>query len=71
MAGITATTCIQPMDMIKVRKQLEGEAGRNTSFVELVKRIKAENGVRGFYRGLDSAIMRQVTYAPFRVGAFL
>ena len=70
LAGMTATTCIQPMDMIKVRKQLDGEAGRNSGFLTLAKQIKAENGVKGFYKGLDSAISRQIVYAPIRVGAY-
>lgn len=70
LAGITATTCIQPMDLIKVRKQLEGEAGRKTSFGQIASQLYKEAGMKGFYRGIDSAIMRQVVYAPIRVGAF-
>lgn len=71
LAGITATCCIQPVDMLKVRLQLGGEAGTSTSpFKVAADMYKNEGGIKGFYRGLDSAILRQFMYAPIRIGLY-
>jgi len=70
MASCTATTCIQPIDMVKVRIQLMSEAGGSTSPIVVAKELYAEGGVKGFYRGIDSAILRQVVYGTLRLGIF-
>jgi len=70
LSTCTATTCIQPMDMIKVRIQLASEGGGNTGFVSTVKEIYGIGGVKEFYRGLDSALLRQVVYGTLRLGLY-
>jgi solute carrier family 25 oxoglutarate transporter 11 len=46
------------MDMIKVRIQLGSEAGGSTNPFVVAKEIKAAAGFKGFYAGLDSALLR-------------
>ena len=70
LSGMCATTIIQPIDMVKVRIQLRGESGGNTSPISVSKEILAEDGIAGFYRGLDSALLRQAVYASLRIGIY-
>ena len=58
LAAITATTCIQPVDMVKVRIQLASEAGGSTSPVAVAGEVYRTKGLRGFYTGYDSAVLR-------------
>lgn len=60
MSAMTATSVIQPIDMVKVRIQLKSEArGGNLSPFTIAKDIyKNEGGAKGFYKGLDSALLR-------------
>lgn len=58
------------MDMIKVRIQLGSEAGGSTSPFAIARTILAESGVKGFYKGLDAALMRQVVYGTARMGLY-
>jgi solute carrier family 25 oxoglutarate transporter 11 len=71
MSGMMATSCIQPIDMVKVRIQLKSEAGGNLSPFKIASEIYAnEGGVKGFYRGIDSALLRQAVYATLRLGIY-
>jgi solute carrier family 25 oxoglutarate transporter 11 len=70
LASCTATTCIQPIDMVKVRIQLGSEAGGSTSPSVVARQIMSEGGPTAFYKGLDSAILRQVVYGTLRLGIF-
>ena len=58
LAGCTGVLCVQPMDMVKVRTQLSSEARVSTFIGNVVRQIYSENGIRGFYKGLDSALLR-------------
>jgi len=67
-----ATCCVQPIDIVKVRLQVRGEAGiKNLSPFDVAKEIRADGGIRGFYKGLDSALVRQMTYTTTRFGVYL
>eukprot|EP00238_Polyblepharides_amylifera_P001713 CAMPEP_0196572648 /NCGR_PEP_ID=MMETSP1081-20130531/2634_1 /TAXON_ID=36882 /ORGANISM="Pyramimonas amylifera, Strain CCMP720" /LENGTH=300 /DNA_ID=CAMNT_0041890029 /DNA_START=158 /DNA_END=1060 /DNA_ORIENTATION=+ len=68
MAGMTATVVIQPIDMIKVQKQLAEGAAPSTT--KVVKDIMAKEGFGGFYRGLSAGLFRQATYTTARMGLF-
>lgn len=57
--------------MVKVRIQLKSEAkGGNLSPFGVAKEVFAEGGIKGFYRGLDSALMRQALYTTTRLGIY-
>ena len=60
MSGMIATSVIQPIDMVKVRIQLKSEANAgNLSPFKIARELYAnEGGVKGFYKGIDSALLR-------------
>jgi len=74
IAGCVATTFVQPIDMVKTRIQvLSGEnVGQKFGPVGVTAEIwRNEGGVRAFYKGLDSAWMRQLVYSSAKFGFFL
>lgn len=72
LSGMIATTCIQPIDFIKVQIQVRSEAGgRSLSPFSIIKEVYKENkSVKCFYSGLDSALLRQAVYTSTRLGLF-
>ena len=56
--------------MLKVRIQLNSEAYKTTNPVEVARNIMKERGIKGFYAGIDSAILRQAVYATLRLGIY-
>ena len=72
LSGMIATAAIQPVDTVKVRIQLIGESakGASTSPFVVGRNIIAKEGVRGLYKGLDSALFRQATYGTARLGFY-
>ncbi|KAF6230787.1 hypothetical protein HO173_010903 [Letharia columbiana] len=73
LAGMTATTCIQPIDMIKVRLQLAGEGiktGPRATPLSVTKDIIAQGKVMDLYTGLSAGLLRQAVYTTARLGFF-
>lgn len=77
LSGIGATCIVQPIDLIKTRLQLAGaaEAGKAAAGApkgdwQAVRAIVQQQGIRGMYTGLSSALMRQATYTTTRMGMF-
>lgn len=56
--------------MVKVRIQLQSEAGGSTSPFVVARQIHAAGGIGEFYKGLDAAIMRQLVYGTLRLGIY-
>ncbi|MCJ1477794.1 putative mitochondrial 2-oxoglutarate/malate carrier protein [Lambiella insularis] len=73
LAGMTATTIIQPIDMIKVRLQLAGEGistGPRPSPLSITRDIIASGKVLDLYTGLSAGLLRQAVYTTARLGFF-
>src|SRR5271154_505856 len=73
LAGIFATVCIQPIDMVKVRIQLAGEGSRSgvrPGALTVAKDIVAAGKVLDLYAGLSAGILRQAVYTTARMGFF-
>ncbi|KAL8896779.1 MAG: hypothetical protein Q9207_007535 [Kuettlingeria erythrocarpa] len=73
LAGMTATTVIQPIDMIKVRLQLAGEGaktGARPSALSVTRDILAQGKVGDLYTGLSAGLLRQAVYTTARLGFF-
>ena len=73
LAGMTATTAIQPLDMIKVRLQLAGEGvktGPKPTPLSVARNVIASGKVLDLYTGLSAGLLRQVTYTTARLGFF-
>lgn len=72
-AGMVATTCIQPIDMIKVRLQLAGEGvktGPRPTPITVTRDIIAAGKVMDLYTGLSAGLLRQAVYTTARLGFF-
>ncbi|SBT32118.1 dicarboxylate/tricarboxylate carrier, putative [Plasmodium ovale wallikeri] len=71
VSGMFATFCVQPLDMIKVRIQLnaEGKNAVKNPFI-IAKDIIKNEGVLSLYKGLDAGLTRQVVYTTGRLGLF-
>jgi len=71
VASMSATCCVQPIDMVKVRLQLTGEGGAASSNpIKMGASIIREEGVASLYKGLSAALLRQLTYGTARLGMF-
>jgi solute carrier family 25 (mitochondrial oxoglutarate transporter), member 11 len=73
LAGMTATTVIQPVDMIKVRLQLAGEGARTgpkPTPLSVAKEVIASGRVLSLYTGLSAGLLRQAVYTTARLGFF-
>ena len=73
LAGMTATTVIQPIDMVKVRLQLAGEGaktGPRPSPLQITRDIVASGKVLDLYTGLSAGLLRQAVYTTARLGFF-
>lgn len=66
------TSITQPVDTVKVRIQIIGEArsGESTNPFTVVKNMYKNEGIGSFYKGLDSALFRQATYSTARLGIY-
>ncbi len=71
VAGSFATCIIQPIDYIKVQIQVRSELGiKGLSSFTVIKETIEKEGVKRFYTGLDSALLRQILYTSTRLGVF-
>jgi len=69
-----ATSVIQPIDFVKVQIQVRsemGSKGKDLNPFNITRSIYKESGkISTFYKGLDSALLRQVLYTSTRLGLF-
>ncbi|KAJ3106435.1 hypothetical protein HDU96_008229 [Phlyctochytrium bullatum] len=72
LAGMTATSIIQPVDMVKVRIQLVGEGSHMSkqSAFGVARSIIRSEGIASLYTGLSAGLLRQATYTTARMGLF-
>jgi solute carrier family 25 (mitochondrial oxoglutarate transporter), member 11 len=75
ISGMIATTVVQPIDTVKVRIQLAGEAKAkggsvNTNPLSVGRTILANEGLGALYKGLDAGLVRQATYTTARLGIY-
>jgi len=72
ISGMVATTCVQPIDMIKVRIQLAGEglAGGKATPLSVTREILASGRALDLYTGLSAGLLRQAVYTTARLGFF-
>eukprot|EP00928_Gymnodinium_smaydae_P020838 TRINITY_DN1805_c0_g1_i4.p1 TRINITY_DN1805_c0_g1~~TRINITY_DN1805_c0_g1_i4.p1 ORF type:complete len:315 (+),score=82.05 TRINITY_DN1805_c0_g1_i4:56-946(+) len=70
LAGMFATTCIQPIDMVKVRIQLLAGTAEAAGPVTIASNMLRTEGLASFYTGLSAGLTRQVVYTGARLGLF-
>ncbi|XP_011500047.1 PREDICTED: mitochondrial 2-oxoglutarate/malate carrier protein-like [Ceratosolen solmsi marchali] len=66
-AGMLATCCVQPLDLIKNRMQL---SGTKSSTVSVISSIIKNEGILAMYSGLSAGLLRQATYTTTRLGIY-
>ena len=71
-AAVITVSFIHPIDVVKTRLQIAGEAGRQTKQYNgvsgVVKTILADEGAAAFYKGIGAAWMREASYTSLRFG---
>ncbi|XP_033746008.1 mitochondrial substrate carrier family protein ucpB-like [Pecten maximus] len=81
ISNMSAATITNPVDVIKIRMQLENELAsqkgieilRNRYYDGFIKggvRIVSDEGVRGLYKGVVPSLMREGSYSTIRIGAY-
>jgi solute carrier family 25 oxoglutarate transporter 11 len=70
LAGMAATCCIQPIDMVKVRIQLLAGTAEAAGPVTIASNMLKSEGLGAFYTGLSAGLTRQVVYTGARLGLF-
>lgn len=77
MASICAATVTQPIDLMKVRLQLEGEAtkaeARQRQYGNIFRGIymvAKHEGVLGLYKGVTASWARESVYSTLRLGLY-
>lgn len=73
-AAVITVSFIHPLDLIKTRLQIQGEAGRATKqyngFFGVIKTVSAEEGLGAFYKGIGAAWLREASYTSLRLGLY-
>lgn len=73
ISAMMATAVIQPLDMVKVRIQMQ-EVGKgqkvNANPINIFTTIVKQEGFMTLYRGLSAGLLRQLTYGTARLGIF-
>mmetsp|Transcript_127035 Transcript_127035/g.253893 ORF Transcript_127035/g.253893 Transcript_127035/m.253893 type:complete len:310 (+) Transcript_127035:59-988(+) len=62
--------CAHPLDLIKVRMQLQTDATNKLNMVQMGRRIFATEGAVGLFKGVDASIARQLVYSGTRFGMY-
>eukprot|EP00401_Gymnodinium_catenatum_P009261 CAMPEP_0117500948 /NCGR_PEP_ID=MMETSP0784-20121206/23041_1 /TAXON_ID=39447 /ORGANISM="" /LENGTH=296 /DNA_ID=CAMNT_0005296177 /DNA_START=82 /DNA_END=972 /DNA_ORIENTATION=- len=70
LAGMAATCCIQPIDMVKVRIQLLAGTAEAAGPLTIAGNMFRTEGIAAFYTGLTAGLTRQVVYTGARLGLF-
>ncbi|XP_037952701.1 mitochondrial 2-oxoglutarate/malate carrier protein [Teleopsis dalmanni] len=73
LAGMGATSIVQPFDVVKTRMQISGVgSGKKefTSSMHCIQTILSKEGIAGLYKGIGAALLRQATYSTTRLGMY-
>jgi len=62
-------SCAHPLDLIKVRMQLQSDAVK-LNMLQMGKRIATTEGALGLFKGVDASAARQLVYSGTRFGMY-
>eukprot|EP01104_Vermistella_antarctica_P000691 TRINITY_DN10824_c0_g1_i1.p1 TRINITY_DN10824_c0_g1~~TRINITY_DN10824_c0_g1_i1.p1 ORF type:complete len:310 (-),score=23.00 TRINITY_DN10824_c0_g1_i1:67-996(-) len=70
-----AAMVTNPVDVVKTRMQLQGELGstvthRYPNILGGLGKLVRDEGLRGYYSGIQASLMREATYSTIRLGAY-
>ncbi|QIW96812.1 hypothetical protein AMS68_002330 [Peltaster fructicola] len=69
-ASCFAACVTHPLDLIKVRLQMQKSDGPKKNMTQMFVHIFRNNGVLGLYKGLSASLLRQITYSTTRFGVY-
>lgn len=69
-ASCFAICFTHPLDLVKVRLQTQSHAGTRLGMGKMFAHVFREHGIRGLYKGLTAAQLRQLTYSMTRFGVY-
>ena len=70
-ASCFAACGTHPLDLIKVRLQTQqNNNGVRRNMFQMFVHVAKDDGIRGLYRGLSAALLRQATYSMTRFGVY-
>jgi len=77
-ASMSATLCTNPLDVVKVRMQLQGAAGvgggeavrQRSGVLQSAMRIVRAEGIGTLWRGTSMALLRAGSYGGLRLGSY-
>lgn len=74
-AAVITVTGIHPIDVVKTRLQVSGDASATRNYKALgslgtVRVIAAEEGIGAFWKGIGAAWLREASYTSLRLGLY-
>ncbi|KAF9976119.1 mitochondrial thiamine pyrophosphate transporter [Actinomortierella ambigua] len=69
-AGIVATACTYPFDLLRTRFAVQRDVRVYTGVVQAFQHIYRNDGVRGFYRGMSPSLIQVVPYMGIMFGSY-
>jgi Mitochondrial carrier protein len=69
-AGVTAKTCVAPLDRVKILFQTRSQHYPFHGVLRTLARIRALEGMRGLYKGHLTMVMRIAPYAGVQFSAY-
>eukprot|EP00049_Salpingoeca_infusionum_P008981 m.148985 g.148985 ORF g.148985 m.148985 type:complete len:337 (+) comp14197_c0_seq4:455-1465(+) len=69
-AGIATAFITNPLDVIRARLQVDGRRGDGLSFTRVTKMLFAEEGWRGFYKGVTARMMYMGINSVMMIGCY-
>jgi len=69
LAGMGASTIVQPLDLVKNRMQVSVE-GKYSSSASVLFQVASKEGIFKLYDGLTAAYLRQLTYGGARLSMY-
>ncbi|KAG5347220.1 KMCP1 protein, partial [Acromyrmex charruanus] len=77
LASIVAELCTFPLDTTKTRLQVQGQKYdekfarlKYSGMIDALMQISKQEGIKGLYSGISSAILRQATYGTIKFGTY-
>uniref|UniRef100_A0A7S2XEX3 Uncharacterized protein n=1 Tax=Lotharella oceanica TaxID=641309 RepID=A0A7S2XEX3_9EUKA len=74
LASCCAEAMTMPLDVVKVRMQIQGQQGMNVAykgFFQTGFNLLSKEGIFAFWTGTTPAILRQGTYGTLRIGLYV
>jgi len=69
IAGTIGSTAGNPFDVLKTR-MMANESVENPGVFDIIRKIQAEEGTKGFYRGLQANVMRASVLNATKMGVY-